>query len=174
MTMQDIMDEAKVSRGALYAYFDHIEHVFMEVLQLDDREIIHLFEPSENSSVWKHIKRWVEQQHQHIIEIEQSLLLARAEFFLAVRNKKTYPYITERYENTVQVITAAIQHGVEQGELKPQLPSASIALYLVSFLDGLMLNTFQLGAEKTKVGKQLDALLFSLETMLCPVERKRG
>lgn len=37
------MDEANVSRGTLYNYFDNIDHIFMEVLKLDDKDQIDLF-----------------------------------------------------------------------------------------------------------------------------------
>jgi AcrR family transcriptional regulator len=174
-TMQDIMDEAGVSRGALYSYFDNIEHVFMEVLQFDDQQDILLFEPDDPASLWTHITNWIKQQQKNIEMIHQSLLLSKAEFFLSsnyVRNKENFPYITERYQRIAEEIKSVIQKGVEQGEFQPRLPPESIALYLISFLDGLMLNTFQLGSERTNVNEQLTVLLFSLREMLCPIEEE--
>ncbi|WP_307723436.1 TetR family transcriptional regulator, partial [Aneurinibacillus migulanus] len=174
-TMQDIMDEAGVSRGALYSYFDNIEHVFMEVLQFDDQQDILLFEPDDQSSLWTHVTNWIKQQQKNIEAINQSLLLSKAEFFLSsnyVRNKENFPYITERYQRIVDAIKSVIQKGIEQGEFQPRLSPESIALYLVSFLDGLMLNTFQLGSERTNVNEQLTVLLFSLKEMLCPIEEQ--
>ncbi|MED4729102.1 TetR family transcriptional regulator [Aneurinibacillus migulanus] len=174
-TMQDIMDEAGVSRGALYSYFDNIEHVFMEVLQFDDQQDILLFEPDDQSSLWTHVTNWIKQQQKNIEAINQSLLLSKAEFFLSsnyVRNKENFPYITERYQRIVDAIKSVIQKGIEQGEFQPCLSPESIALYLVSFLDGLMLNTFQLGSERTNVNEQLTVLLFSLKEMLCPIEEQ--
>ncbi|KIV51420.1 TetR family transcriptional regulator [Aneurinibacillus migulanus] len=174
-TMQDIMDEAGVSRGALYSYFDNIEHVFMEVLQFDDQQDILLFEPDDQSSLWTHVTNWIKQQQKNIEAINQSLLLSKAEFFLSsnyIRNKENFPYITERYQRIVDAIKSVIQKGIEQGEFQPRLSPESIALYLVSFLDGLMLNTFQLGSERTNVNEQLTVLLFSLKEMLCPIEEQ--
>lgn len=174
-TMQDIMDEAGVSRGALYSYFDNIEHVFMEVLQFDDQQDILLFEPNGQSSLWTHVTNWIKQQQKNIEAINQSLLLSKAEFFLSsnyVRNKENFPYITERYQRIVDAIKSVIQKGIEQGEFQPRLSPESIALYLISFLDGLMLNTFQLGSERTNVNDQLTVLLFSLKEMLCPIEEE--
>src|SRR5690606_39468320 len=45
-SMQDIMDEAEVSRGTLYSYFDNIDHVFIEVLKYEDQKNIDYFLPS--------------------------------------------------------------------------------------------------------------------------------
>lgn len=172
-TMQDIMNEAGVSRGALYAYFDNIEHVFIEVLQYDDQETIQFFEPDDQSSIWTQLTKWVKQQKTTIEQINQSLLLARSEFFLSsnyVRNKNHFPYIKERYQELAEVIKDVIHKGQETGEFQPQLPSESIALYLISFIDGLMLDTFQLGAERTNVQEQLNVFIFSLKAMLRPTK----
>lgn len=38
--MQDIMEEAGMSRGAVYAYFGNVQHVFLEVLRYDDQEAL--------------------------------------------------------------------------------------------------------------------------------------
>lgn len=175
-TMQDILDEAGVSRGALYAYFDNIEHVFIEVLRYDDQEDILLFEPAdEQTQLWLHIVNWVQQQRINIEKATQTLVLAKAEFFLSsqyVKNKNSFPYITERYQKLVEAIQAVIQKGVERGEFQPRIEAKAIACYLISALDGLMLNTFQLGAERTNVSGQLSALLLSLEELLCPLIKR--
>lgn len=174
-TMQDIMDEAGVSRGALYSYFDNIEHAFLEVLQSDDQQEIVFLKPNQSSSLWSQLTNWVQGQQHHIETIQQSLLLARAEFFLSAHsmgNKEHVPYLIQRYHRLQEAIQEFIQSGIKQGEFQPQLPPRSVSLYLISFLDGLMLDTFQLGSERTNVEEQLHALLFSLKQMLCPIEKK--
>ncbi len=42
-SMQDIMNEAGISRGAMYSYFDNIDHLFMEVLKEDDYDDMQFF-----------------------------------------------------------------------------------------------------------------------------------
>ncbi|MFM1651775.1 TetR family transcriptional regulator [Brevibacillus sp. B_LB10_24] len=170
-TMQDIMDEAGVSRGALYSYFENIEHAFIEVLRQEDQKVLHIFEPDDQTSLWRQLADWVRGQQKSIEEIHQSLLHAMAEFFLSAHylvNKAHFPYIAERYQRVADAIARLIQKGAEQGEFRPRMSPEAIALYFVSFIDGLMLNTFQLGPEKTKVGEQLAVLLVSLEAMLAP------
>lgn len=56
-SMQDIMDEAGISRGALYSYFDNINHVFIEVLKYDDQKDIQYFVPSEEGLLWPQLKK---------------------------------------------------------------------------------------------------------------------
>ncbi|WP_406243694.1 TetR/AcrR family transcriptional regulator [Tissierella carlieri] len=49
-TMQDIIDEAGISRGALYSYFNNIQHVFEELLKLEDKMDILYFKKEDRSS----------------------------------------------------------------------------------------------------------------------------
>lgn len=168
-TMRDVMDEAKVSRGALYAYFDNIDHVFIEVLQMEDKEDILFFEPDDESSLWNQLADWLKLQQKNIEGINDSLVLAKAEFFLTskyARGNKNAEYITERYNSLKSAINRFIKKGINQGEFQPQLDSEHIAYYFISFLDGLMLDTFQLGPRTTNVKEQLEVFQFSLRKML--------
>ncbi|GIN94136.1 TetR family transcriptional regulator [Siminovitchia terrae] len=171
-SMQDIMDEAGISRGAFYSYFDNIDHVFIEVLKDDDKKDVQYFVPSDEGPLWPQLKRWVEEQQYHIEAIDQTLLFAKAEFFLSskyVKNKNNFPYISERYNQTAEAIEKVLNEGIRKGEFRPQQSTHSIARYIISFIDGLMLDTFQLGHKQTKVKDQLFVLLFSLEKIINPV-----
>ncbi|MFE0556070.1 TetR family transcriptional regulator [Paenibacillus sp. NPDC058910] len=171
--MQDIMDEAGMSRGAVYAYFDNVEHVFIEVLRFDDQETLGFFEPDPQYPIWNQLRDWVQKQQGDISLIQHSLVLARAEFFLSssyVHAKKEYPYITERYQLTVEAMGRVIRKGKEQGEFRPRLEPEAIARYMISFLNGLMLDTFQLGPMVTCVPEQLETFVHSLNAMLNPIK----
>ena len=172
-TMRDIMDEANVSRGALYSYFSNIDNAFMEVLKFDDQSVLDFFEPNEDDFLWVQLVNWIHKKRLNIQIINQSLLFARAEFFLSsnyIRDKERYSYVRQRYLNLIESIKMFIQSGIAKGEFHPQLPIESIALYFISFLDGLMLNTFQLTSEVTNVDAQIEVFLFTLEKMLCPIK----
>lgn len=167
--MQDIMDETGMSRGAVYAYFDNVEHVFIEVLRFDDQKTLRFFEPDPQYPIWNQLMDWVQGD---ISLIQHSLVLARAEFFLSssyVQAKKDYPYLTERYRLTVEVMGRVIRKGREQGEFRPRLEPEAIARYMISFLNGLMLDTFQLGPTVTCVQEQLETFIQSLCAMLNPI-----
>ncbi|USG64814.1 TetR family transcriptional regulator [Brevibacillus ruminantium] len=172
-TMQDIMEEAGVSRGALYAYFENIEHVYLELLRSDDQTDIQLFLPDDSCTAWQQLKRWVYKQQTLIEGIEHSLLLANTEFFLSMHNQKPSEgssYLHARYERIVEVLIEFFQQGVAKNELQPQQPVDSIAHYLVSFIDGLMLDSFHMGPHRTNVPAQIEVLLFSLQAMLSPTD----
>lgn len=170
-SMQDIIDKAGITRGALYSYFDNIEDVFLEVLKYDDQKDIQYFLPSDEGSIWLQLKNWVEEQRLYMERIEQTLLYARAEFFLSsnyANDKENFPYISERYNRMIESIEEVLNEGKRKGEFKPQQSTRSIARYFISFIDGLMLDTFQLGHEQTKVKEQLSVFLFTLTTLISP------
>ncbi|MCT1903666.1 TetR family transcriptional regulator [Oceanobacillus sojae] len=170
-SMQDIMNEAAISRGAMYSYFDNIDHVFMEVLKEDDQKDIYFFEASDNELLWPQLKQWVEMQQEAIENIHQSLLQAKAEFFLSsryVKHAEDFPYISQRYNEMTKSIEEVLNRGEYKKEFQLKQPADGIAKYIISFINGLMLDTFQLGNEQTKVKEQLAILLFSLENAICP------
>lgn len=169
--MQDIMDEAGISRGALYAYFDNLEHVFMEVLRYDDEELFQWTGPELQSQVWETLMKWLREIEQDLMKLQHSLVRARAEFFLSsayVRNKQHYPYIQQRYENAVDAISRVIRAGEDRGEFQPLQEARTIAGYTLSFLNGLMLDTYQLGPDATRAERQLDAFRHTLKHLLNP------
>ncbi len=174
-SMQDIMDEAEISRGAFYSYFDNIDHVFIEVLKYDDQKDGQYFISADEGPLWPQLKEWVEEQQFHIEAIDQTLLYAKAEFFLSskyVKNKNNFPYISERYTRTAEEIEKVLNEGIRKGEFRPQQSPRFIARYIISFINGLMLDTFQLGHDQTKVKDQLLVLLFSLEKIINPIDSK--
>lgn len=172
-SMQDIMNKAGISRGALYSYFDNIDHVFIEVLKYDDEKVVQHFVPSTEGPLWPNLKHWIEAQQLHMEAIDRTLVYAKAEFFLSsqyVKNKMNFPYIAERYNRTAEAIEQILLEGVRRGEFRPQLPMSSIARYLISFINGLMLDTFQLGHEQTEVQDQLVVFISSLEKLINPTD----
>lgn len=174
-TMQDIMDEAGVSRGALYAYFEDIEHVYLELLELEDQKEISFFSEDEQTASWRRLEEWIGKQQQMIERADQTLVLANLEFFMSARFRKQkdhYPYITSRYERITEAFTGFVRQGTESGMFNPQVSPESIARCLVSFMDGLMLGTFHIGSEWTKVGEQLALFQSALKNMLQPVEEE--
>ncbi len=173
-SMQDIMDEAEVSRGTLYSYFDNIDHVFIEVLKYEDQKNIDYFLPSGEGTLWAQLKKWIEEWQIYIENIKQTLVQANTEFFLSSDYVKgDSSYLLERYVRATDAIEKFIAEGTRTGEFKPQQSSRSIAMFILSFLNGLMLDTYQLGHEQTKAKDQLSVLLYTLEKLLNPTSKNK-
>lgn len=171
-TMQDVIEEAKMSRGGVYAYFDNIEHVFVEVLKLDDKKDSKVFiEPVKGISLWTQLDEFLQLQQTELENVKDSLVRAKSEFFLrldSIQNKELVHYITKRYIKLKNAIEKFINMGLAQNEFNPVLPPESIALYMISFIDGLTLNSLSIGTKETRIDDQLAAFKHSLRVMLRP------
>ncbi|MFD0714397.1 TetR family transcriptional regulator [Paenibacillus sp. GCM10027626] len=177
-TMQDIMDQAGISRGALYGYFDNIEHVYIELLQYEDEQDASYFTMETAESAWPRIEKWVLLQQERIERADQSIVRANSEFFLSEnyrKHKERYPYISARYERLVQALSAFLQAGAEQGDFKLRKPAAAISQFIISYIDGLMLDTAHLGTEQIGSVRQLEVFLLALRQLLdSDKEGKKG
>lgn len=171
-TMQDVIEEAKMSRGGVYAYFDNIEHVFVEVLKLDDKKDSKVFiEPIKGMSLWTQLDEFLQLQQTEIENVKDSLVRAKSEFFLQlefIENKESVYYITKRYNKLKNAIEKFINMGLAQNEFDPVLTPESIALYMISFIDGLTLASFDIGAKETRIDDQLTVFKHSLRAILRP------
>jgi AcrR family transcriptional regulator len=171
-TMQDVIEEAEMSRGGVYAYFDNIEHVFVEVLKLDDKKDSKVFiEPVKGISLWTQLDDFLQLQQTEIENVKDSLVRAKSEFFLrldSIENKELVHYITKRYIKLKNAIEKFINMGIVQNEFNPVLPPESIALYMISFIDGLTLNSLSIGTKETRIDDQLTAFKHSLRSILRP------
>lgn len=161
-SMKDIMVEANISRGTLYSYFNNVEHVFLEVLTLVDNQA---FSNSQENTNTTFVKRLYDGVNEEVLELirQPSLVQARAEYFFSLENTT---FFEERYNRFIEGITSFLQRGVESGEFFPQKNIRSIAHFMLSFVDGLMLNASQLGENSTAVKYQLDIFHTTLYDLL--------
>jgi len=169
-SMQDIMDEANISRGALYSYFKNINEIFIEVLKIDDSKCLSTFEFNKEKSIWDQLNRWIEKNLKDILNAEGTMTRAKSEFFILVNYKnlnENFGYIKERHITLEKKIEEIIKSGVERGEFNPKVSLNSIAIYFISFIDSLMLNNFNLGISEDKLNEQIIIFKYSLEDILC-------
>ena len=167
--MQDILVEAGISRGALYAYFDNIEHVYQEVLKLEDELDIGPFENEDGLSCREQLFGWIRMQQRRIGSDDHAFLLSKTEYFISKSQeagRPADPYIKQRYERLAASIEQCIQTGIDKKEFDPTAAPGAIALYVLSFLDGLLLDTFNLGTEATKADEQIDIFIVALSRIL--------
>ncbi|TCJ03563.1 TetR/AcrR family transcriptional regulator [Cytobacillus praedii] len=160
-SMNDIMLEANIARGTLYSYFDSIEQVFLEVLAIVDNLSFTAIEEDCNMFI-ERLDNFV---HKEIVNLlrQPSLVQARAEYFFSLEDPT---FFEQRYKRTIEGITSFLQKGVESGEFTPQKSVRSIARFMLSFVDGLMLNTSQLREFSNFVNDQLEIFHSSLYYIL--------
>lgn len=141
-SMRDIMNEAKISRGGLYAHFENIDSVFIEVLKYEDSlQANQLLNPDLNKPLLPQLNDWSCEIVLSIQNTETNLIRAKSEFFLS-HNIEDVPYLRERHEKLSQNIQQFITVGVEKGEFKKQIDIISFSELLISMIDGVMLHQY--------------------------------
>ncbi|HHT21405.1 MAG TPA: TetR/AcrR family transcriptional regulator [Tissierellia bacterium] len=150
-SMKDIMSEATISRGGLYAYFQNIDSIFIEVLKYDDSlQANRLINSDLNKPLLPQLFDWIREIVQSSQTTETNLIRARSEFFLA-HDVEDVPYLRERHENLSQHIQEFIAAGVKTGEFKGQLDVNSFSGLLISMIDGILLHQHYQYAADTKL-----------------------
>lgn len=98
VSMKNIMKEANVSKGGLYAYFENIDSVFIATLMYDDfLRIKQLLIPNSEKQLCPQINNWIYQIILSVQNEKVNLARAKSEFFLS-HDMKDVPYLYEGHE----------------------------------------------------------------------------
>lgn len=166
VAMKDIMNEAKISRGGLYAHFENIDSVFIAVLKYDDS--VHakrLLDANLKEPFLPQLKDWIYEIILSVTEKEINLVRAKSEFFLS-HSIKEVPYLKERQKKMTQDIQQFIQFGIEKGEFKKEIDLSSFSELLISMIDGVMLHQYYQYSSNTNVFNTLNQMSKMLENSL--------
>lgn len=160
-TMHDIIAEAGMSRGGVYLYFPSKEDLFMALLDLDLAELMHQTAvPPGTESVWAAHERSLDLLLESLQCLQEDPDHAAAlEFWLTgLHDPKRVAFTEQRYDASVRHLASGIQAGVDAGEFRPLMDVETIARVMLSFTDGINLETLFLGPERTDIRAQVDAI----------------
>ncbi|WP_413299521.1 TetR family transcriptional regulator [Bacillus sp. 1P10SD] len=160
-TIQDIINHSGVSRGGVYTYFQNTEQIFLEILRRRDLEDEWNLESIYNlaQTNWGALTFLLD-QIQEIINSQSNLLLpAIYEYYFTIgwQTKKHIPLLEARIKQAMNGFISIIEKGKNEKEFSPILPIEDIAGTILTFCDGIYVNCFHLGPEKSNVYKQFQA-----------------
>jgi len=160
-TIQDIIDESGISRGGVYTYFQNTEDIFIELLRRRDQEdaaTLAAILPSETSN-WEALCALLEEIQVGIEQQKDPLVPAIYEYYFTMGRgtKKHIALLENRIEQTRQYLVRILQRGVDDGEYSPKVPIEDVARTIITFGDGIYVNSFHLGANNIKIKEQFDA-----------------
>lgn len=165
-TMKDVMDEAKISRGGLYAHFENIDSVFVAVLKYDDfLNMKSVLSPDPKEPLLSQLKDWIQKTVLSIQNSETNLVRAKSEFFLS-HDISEIPYLRERHEKLANAIQLFISMGIESGEFRDNIDVNSFAELLIAMIDGIMLQQYNQFCPSIKLSKIFDLLNTMIESTL--------
>ncbi|KIL36596.1 hypothetical protein SD71_06110 [Cohnella kolymensis] len=169
VTMKDIVEEAQMSRGWIYLYFQSKEEIFEAFMEKKDEESGREMQTklSGTSSVWDAIRLMFSQVKTDLASSDNNTDLAFYEFYISgYRNEARRALFTRRYDQAIARIVPLIQLGIDRGELSPILPVELAVKIASSHLDGILIHQLAVGPEKTESVKQIDALIEYLRHLL--------
>ncbi|MDQ0195341.1 TetR family transcriptional regulator [Paenibacillus wynnii] len=171
-TLKDIVEEAGMSRGWIYLYFQTKEEIFEALLDLQDSEYERYIDAllSEKLLIWDVISTTFSQQKKELLSPESgSLTPAFYEYFLTGwRDEQRRSLLMKRYENGIARFARLLQLGVDQQEFAPILPIEDIARIIASFQEGIMTHTLAVGPEQSHTEIQLASMVNYLNQLLYP------
>ncbi|GIP40478.1 putative HTH-type transcriptional regulator YfiR [Paenibacillus sp. J31TS4] len=168
-TMKDIVEEAAMSRGWIYLYYQTKEEIFVAMMEkLDQENAVRIRQLGDQTgSVWKLLELWMEEGKRELASLSETVIPAFYEFFLTGwRNERRQELLRLRYRRSIRELTALLQSGVDKGEFRPTLETGQIARIAASQIDGIHMHVLAVGAEESAAAVQIDALLAYLGTLL--------
>ena len=136
--MQDIAQEAGLSKATLYLYFASKEDLIVAILQAffehGFTELAALL--SSDSSVSTSLIVWTRQRMQEMRENAAFLSIGFEFYAVAARQKATRQVLQRYYHHYCTSIAALLQKGIEQGEFH-SMDAQELAIAIVSIYEGL-------------------------------------
>ncbi|WP_433944547.1 TetR family transcriptional regulator [Paenibacillus sp. SN-8-1] len=161
-TMKNIVEEANMSRGWIYLYFQTKEEIFEALIAKYDQENERIFSElmANSSSIWAALEMLLAEQKKSMMTIEKSLASAYYEYFLSgYRDKDRRLRLIRHYETALSNIIRLLESGIAKGEFHPTLPTELIGKIITSNLEGIMTLSMAVGAEQAEAAAQIDALI---------------
>ncbi len=140
VTMKDICEVCKLSRGGLYRHFGSTKEIFIEVLERDENNAEESIDQAIalGLSAKRLLEGFFQLQKNDIAYSKNRIEVAVYEFSVAYPDQKEY--LEERYHSTVRIFAKLIDYGQKKGELL-EGDSVMLAEHIVIFLEGLKLSS---------------------------------
>ena len=156
VTMKDIVEACEISRGGLYLYFESIEQIFLEVLQIDANETDDIFSGSitQEDTAADIMTLFLKEQKKEILRKSNSLTMAVYEYFFDRQKEDKNNMLRRQFDAGVRVLEKLIETGIANGEFYCEDPrgAASNIMYV---LEGLKVNALTFGVNEKMVDEQL-------------------
>ena len=145
--MQDVMDEAGVSRGSLYDYFSSKRDLFEAVLaQRDDASLDRLRDLANGEDpIAPYVLSWTRTDD---VPDDRAARWVRAMVEYELAESESPPHrerIVQRFDSYLSALTAVLEAGVQRGEFEPTLPCQVIARFLIVAQDGAAMGRMVMG-----------------------------
>ncbi len=163
VTMKDIVDACKISRGGLYLHFESTEEIFREILKMDEEaEDASLDGKIDESSTPADILAlFLKEQKKEILKKKSSLMVATYEFYFENKADRKNNTLRKQFLTGVKVLENLIGAGMEAGEFYAEDPTAA-ARNMMYVLEGLKIASQTVGVTEKAVDEEIMYLMSGL------------
>ena len=167
-TVQDVMDEAGISRGGFYLYFANKADLFESLLERRDNEIINQFKRLKvMGGPIAPVLIELSMQTSPVEEEDRRRIAMIVEYHLEHRDDtQRRPHIMKRINKFIDALCEVIQAGVDRGEFYPRLPISVIAKFLINAQDGWAVQIAVAGSQDAVSADYGQAITFFLRESL--------
>lgn len=149
-SMNDIVSESGLSKGAIYSHFESKERLFLSLWErqttIGIEQLRQMFSP-EDTAVDKLLKV-AEVTMVSSCNCPQEVVRIQLEFMIAAsRMAALGPDLQKRYETIHRFIVDIVEEGIKNGEFKSDIDSRSLTSLLFATFEGLSLHYATLGIE---------------------------
>lgn len=161
-TLSEIAKRIDVTKATIYWYFSSKEDLISSISdQIWSLEILSIEQlDSLNLSATEKLK--------HILFREQDSLSCILPMKLLLEfhteTNTVMEQIQKGYKQYQEILANILQEGKENGEFHYSVPTNELAIYLLSFIDGIALHDFVL--EKKEIGQSKEHLISILQSIL--------
>ena len=177
-SMDEIVAESRLSKGALYGYFDSKEELFLavraSVVEFDLERVLAAMPPTMSAT-----DKLVKVGEMAILatgRLDRDMLRVSYEFWTsAPRIKKLQRYYNELYHRNHRLLVELLRDGMSHGEIRTDLDPEALAWSLLAVVDGLGLHaaSLELGVDYDWGAVQRAFISAVMEGILPPSRRLR-
>lgn len=157
VTMKDIIEECKISRGGIYLYYSSVDEIFMEVIKRHNQSKLdqaHI-NAENNLNFETMLNNYFHMQKERLLHMENSLLLSMFEFFIAHKSEADKDFFSGTFDSLENAILEVLSCGVKEG----CIDSADIhvlAEHFLFFIKGLETLAISSGVSEELLDTQFD------------------
>ena len=156
VTMKDIVEACKISRGGLYIYFENTEQILEEIIEHEATQRDDVFSRSRKDCTAGDILAiFLKEQKKELLSTKDNLSVAIYEYlFWKHSRNESCKREQDRFSTAVDVLTHLIENGVENGEFYCDDPEGA-ARNIMYVIEGLKIASGTYGITSQDIDNEL-------------------
>lgn len=156
VTMKDIVEACKISRGGLYLYFQNTKELFEDVLKMEQEDTDDVFDRniSRQATPSDILALFLKEQKKELLSKKPSLNVAIYEYFFKHKVSAKDNLLKKQFDGAVYIIEKLIRAGIQSGEFCCEDPRGA-ARNIMYVLEGLKIASQTRGIPEAAVDREI-------------------